>query len=331
MRKVTGTSKPHFAYDQNGQLLGEYNSSGGVLQEFVWLGGTLIAVLTNSTTAEPRVYYACSDHLNAPRVIVNAAGDVRWRWISEPFGTTVAESIPNSLENLVVNLRFPGQYFDKESGLSYNYFRDYDGTMGRYVQFDPLGLGGGSPSGYDYVGGSPVSMTDRRGLWASQKGAYVHQRAGFLVFGDQLTPEQLAIIAHGHEWADGAEHQSAQFTFMHAMRHPGQTAVEACEQSNKFLQSIGRRAFAAKRAGRTNDALFLFAVALHTMQDSTSPSHQGFQLWSGHESAMEILHHVGAEAIYPGAGSPLDQITRQAWTSFNSNNLRGFKVDCPCQ
>jgi len=65
-------------------------------------------------------HYAYSDHLNASRVIVNAAGDVRWRWISEPFGTTAAETIPNSLENLVVNLRFPGQYFDKESGLSYN-------------------------------------------------------------------------------------------------------------------------------------------------------------------------------------------------------------------
>ena len=164
VRKVTGTSKPHFAYDQNGQLLGEYNSSGGVLQEFVWLGGTLIAVLTNSTTAEPRVYYAYSDHLNAPRVIVNSAGDVRWRWISEPFGTTAAESIPNSLENLVVNLRFPGQYFDRESGLSYNYFRDYDGTIGRYVQSDPIGLEAGSLSTYNYVDADPLSGTDPEGL-----------------------------------------------------------------------------------------------------------------------------------------------------------------------
>ena len=135
-----------------------------MLQEFVWLGGTLIVVLTNSTTAEPRVYYAYSDHLNAPRVIVNAAGDVRWRWISEPFGTTAAETIPNSLENLIVNLRFPGQYFDKESGLSYNYLRDYDGTMGRYLQSDPIGLDGGVNT-YAYVNGSPLSYYDAYGLW----------------------------------------------------------------------------------------------------------------------------------------------------------------------
>jgi len=109
------------------------------------------------------VYYAYSDHLNAPRVIVNAAGDVRWRWISEPFGTTAAESIPNSLENLVVNLRFPGQYFDKESGLSYNYFRDYDGTTGRYVQSDPMGLSAGVNT-YAYVESAPISATDPFGL-----------------------------------------------------------------------------------------------------------------------------------------------------------------------
>ncbi|WP_377160873.1 RHS repeat-associated core domain-containing protein [Roseateles sp. UC29_93] len=163
VRKVTGTSKPHYVYDQSGKLLGEYNSSGGALQEFVWLGDTLIAVLTNSTTTEPRVYYAYSDHLNTPRVIVNSAGDVRWRWIAEPFGTTAAETVPNSLENLVVNLRFPGQYFDKESGLSYNYFRDYDGTIGRYVQSDPIGLNGGINT-YAYVGGNSIQYVDPSGL-----------------------------------------------------------------------------------------------------------------------------------------------------------------------
>jgi RHS repeat-associated protein len=119
-------------------------------------------VLTNSSTTEPRVYYAYSDHLNTPRVIVNSTGDARWRWISEPFGTTAAETIPNSLENLVINLRFPGQYFDKESGLSYNYFRDYDGTTGRYVQSDPIGINGGLNT-FAYVENDPLRYADPRG------------------------------------------------------------------------------------------------------------------------------------------------------------------------
>jgi len=163
VRKVVGSSRPHYVYDQNGQLLGEYNSVGGALQEFVWLGNTLVAVLTNSTTTEPRVYYAYSDHLNAPRVIVNSAGDARWKWLSEPFGSTAAESVPNSLETLVVNLRLPGQYFDKESGLHYNYFRDYDATSGRYVQSDPIGLGGGINT-FSYVANRPLRSIDPNGL-----------------------------------------------------------------------------------------------------------------------------------------------------------------------
>jgi len=51
-----------------------------------------------------------------------------------------------------LNEILPGQYFDKETGLHYNYFRDYDPSTGRYVQSDPIGLGGGSFSTYGYVG-----------------------------------------------------------------------------------------------------------------------------------------------------------------------------------
>lgn len=40
-------------------------------------------------------------------------------------------------------VRLPGQYFDTETGLNYNYFRDYEPGTGRYVEFDPIGLKGG--------------------------------------------------------------------------------------------------------------------------------------------------------------------------------------------
>ncbi len=61
------------------------------------------------------------------------------------------------------HLRFPGQYFDIETNLHYNYFRDYDPAIGGYIESDPIGLKGGLNT-FGYVSGNPLWAVDPFGL-----------------------------------------------------------------------------------------------------------------------------------------------------------------------
>jgi RHS repeat-associated protein len=120
-----------------------------------------ITVSASATT----MYFIHTDHLNTPRAITNGASQVVWRWDhTEPFGADPANSNPSGLGAFEFNLRLPGQYFDKETNLHYNYFRDYDPASGRYVQSDPIGLGG-DINPYSYVASNPLYMGDPLGLF----------------------------------------------------------------------------------------------------------------------------------------------------------------------
>jgi RHS repeat-associated protein len=97
-----------------------------------------------------------------------------WRWDqAEPFGNNPANEDPDA--NSVVfdlPLRLPGQRYDKETGLHYNYFRDYDPSIGRYGQSDPIGLDGGINT-YAYVLQHPLGISDPTGL-ITGVGAFWH-------------------------------------------------------------------------------------------------------------------------------------------------------------
>jgi RHS repeat-associated protein len=187
VRKVGSTgaaSTVVFVYDQGGHLLGEYDQNGAAIREYVWLRDTPIAMFVPdpaNPSGEPLVYYIHTDHLNTPRVVVDTNNVSRWRWFAEPFGTTAPEINPSGLGSFTFNLRFPGQYADPESGLFYNYWRNYDSSKGGYTQSDPIGLAGGSPSTYTYVDGNPLLMVDpdgRNGVWALYRSWRIGQGIG---------------------------------------------------------------------------------------------------------------------------------------------------------
>jgi RHS repeat-associated protein len=147
-----------YLYDEAGHLVGEYGP-GTVLQETVWLYNTPIGVMHPSGA----LFAVHTDHLGTPRLITSAANQVRWRWDFDPFGVLPANGNPSGLGTFTYNLRFPGQFYDAESALHYNYFRDYDPQIGRYIESDPIGLAGGTNT-FGYVENNPIGAIDAQGL-----------------------------------------------------------------------------------------------------------------------------------------------------------------------
>ena len=176
VRKTASTGTTIFVYDEAGHLLGEYEADRNAIQETVWLGDMPVGVLKGSAR-----YYINPDHLGAPHSITDQAGTVVWKWPHDPYGNGQPEQL--SGQTFVYNLRFPGQYHDAESGLNYNYYRDYNPMVGRYVQSDPIGLAGGLNT-YAYGIGNPVSNVDLDGkeiLSKVEKAITIYKRIKILL------------------------------------------------------------------------------------------------------------------------------------------------------
>ncbi len=168
-----------YVYDEDGSLLGEYGMGGAQSagqSQYIYLP-TAQGPIPIAAEIDNRPYAIHTDHLGTPRRLTQADGQAAWQWAYTPYGdeapTLGAQRFTNETTNPTTgstniapvrfNLRYPGQYFDAESGLHYNYFRSYDPRTGRYTQSDPIGLDGGL-NPYSYVGGNPLSFTDPLGL-----------------------------------------------------------------------------------------------------------------------------------------------------------------------
>jgi RHS repeat-associated protein len=98
------------------------------------------------------------DHLDTPKVLTNSSRAIAWRASYEAFGKS--NVIVGAASEM--NIRFPGQYFDAETGLHYNRFRYYDPGVGRYISADPIGQDGGANL-YTYAANNPVNSVDPTG------------------------------------------------------------------------------------------------------------------------------------------------------------------------
>jgi RHS repeat-associated protein len=159
-RKIVGSEATVYHYDLAGNLLAETRTDGTLIRDYVYLDSMPIAKIE----AGEILAYLHTDHLNTPRLATNAQAQVIWRWEGTAFGDTFPnEDVDGDGKVTTINLRFPGQYFDGESGLHYNWNRYYDPKTGRYITSDPVGLIGGLNT-FVYATNNPLHWVDVTGL-----------------------------------------------------------------------------------------------------------------------------------------------------------------------
>jgi RHS repeat-associated protein len=170
-----GTSVTHYIHDIFGNVIAETAGDGvtgttGTVREYIYLPEAEIAPtmqsaaqvdrplgVVNAVNTTPVLWMFHVDHLNRPVRMTDAAKAAVWDAIWLPWGGVHAVTGMATL-----NARFPGQWFQTETGLHYNWHRSYDPTLGRYTQPDPLGFVDG-PSVYAYAGGLPQTRVDPTG------------------------------------------------------------------------------------------------------------------------------------------------------------------------
>lgn len=151
LSKTVSSVSTYFAPDAKGPLMAE--SQGGGWSDYIWLNGRLIGRINGD-----QILAIHDDQVGRPEVMTDPSQAIAWRAKNFAFDrqVTVANAVP-------LNLGFPGQYYDSESGLWNNGYRDYCPSCGRYVESDPLGLAGGINT-YAYAGSNPLSNVDPMGL-----------------------------------------------------------------------------------------------------------------------------------------------------------------------
>jgi RHS repeat-associated protein len=306
-------------------LVDDRNPSGyaQVVEEFTGLTLSKVytyglALISQRQVSSGAVNYYGTDGHGSTRFLMDTSGNVTDTYAYDAYGILTAKTgtTPN-------NYLYCCQQWDSDLGMYYLRARYLNPNTGRFWSRDLCDGTEIAPSSlhkYLYCQNNPIDMIDPSGFWGTIPKFPVHQMA----IDDELSflPESDRKILRD-EQVNVDKHQDASESYMHAMRDGEhyQSVTSAKNEANSFVRQHINMARLFQNRGNREKAMSELGQAIHTLQDSTSPSHHGFKPWYNYflgEYDPNEWVHAGREGINPGPGSWLYKATRRGYDYFNN-------------
>ncbi len=211
LSKAVDDITTYYFYSDEG-LIGEYDSEGTEIVSYAYQPESLWQTNPLYLKKDYKLYFYINNELGAPVQLMGVNGGVVWQGIYDCFGNcTIDES-----SEITNNLRLPGQYYDKETGLYYNCNRYYDPTISRYITKDPIGLMGGFNM-YVYVSSNPVNYIDPLGLRHRHDPSKTFPILRGIFTGDMNASDEMykaALKEFGNQFSDISSGKSSGGSFL---------------------------------------------------------------------------------------------------------------------
>ena len=327
-----------YGYDADGRRVTK--TSSGLITTYVYDVTGQLAAQYGGPASCPLTCYLMTDHLGSTRMQTDSGGNQLTLYDYAPFGEELAglDGRDARWGGFGGGIHFTGKEQEGYEGAYLHYFgaRYFSGGLGRWTSPDPSNLGidfwlPQTWNRYAFVGNNPLRFVDRTGLWPTS----IHELnvdeslPGLSPQQRQLLKDASYAVDHSMKYLGVFDSQSAEASPMHSMSN-GNDPDEAhavglaITLSDRFIQENEAEARVAQakwvasgNSGISPQALLAFGNALHTIQDSTSPAHAGFQPWSGCWLPLcaNGARHVWRErpSVYNAMRGQVVQATRNAY------------------
>lgn len=283
-----------------------------------YLNGAGIDEKLRQTKSGSNLYFT-EDLIGSTTGLLDAGGNVVEKMQYEAFGASAGTAL--------TRYGYTGREQDSATRLIYYRARWYDPQLGRFLSEDPSLFETGTMNLYSYARNDPNTNRDPNGLWATRRfinpfwpyvgsvwiGGQVHQNSvdralSFLPAGDR------DVLKDAVYHADDSEFQTVENSYRHAMTPGGMKRSRARQLANDFVRMHLLKAMCLEAKGNHKKALKHLGLAIHVLQDATSPAHADFRSYYG--GAIELALHAAEENFDPGPGSKLDQATYITYAYF---------------